>query len=1121
VGGAAFGYHDTHLLESESLLRSDGRMSTAEAAAAETLHAVVLLVDFDDQPMSATANGAPADSVDLYFNRVMLFLSQMYSQMSDGLVTITWELSPRVYRLPQKMSWYGDDVDIATREAALVHDAVVAGDPEIQYTRYDRFLLFHAGAGQEADVNNNSSELIWSVFFRTIDFQYWLDAPPDCVDEVYSANCIGIRTDDIDPRTNQPFYVPHMTIVPETESQDGYDFGILGVVAHEFGHSFGLPDLYDTTAPDDFIFADSQGIGTFGLMGAGIWNENGFFPSEMEAWSKFYVGWLRPRVVRPDETAAPVDLDLAAIEHERRSAAVRIPLGGDEYFLIENRIRDYNGNGKFDFDDADANGVFDFWTDSYAGAEFDWFLPRELAGAPAGQDGSGLLIWHIDESIIRDLLLYNLVNAEALHKGVDLEEADGIQDLDRLQLTFEAFGDSRDSWWAPFATQFTPHSEPNTDGYGDAHSGIWITDISGPGATMTFTLGFRAPGTAEIGDLKPGWPRDLPGSVRDFNPVAGDLDGDGVLELAVCAVEGNDEATISGRVLVFRPDGTPFFAPGTGPALAAGGRLRAEPILVNLDADPRPELVWVTGDSLLAMKGDGSYLTDTGVPSAAPVPYFRLPADPGRIAITAGRLEPAGSSRVCGNGPASVAGDFPEILVPVRDPGGAFVRVYAVAGPREPGGSSASRVVLEELPGRTVHAVALADIDSVDGGLAEMVTSVRTDSAGYVAISIYDYLGQDCAFEDVRTVGFSIGDTVAFTAPVVGDLNRDGLEEVVVGDSNGFVHVLSLRVHSADGVTKELGPVDADKILGSVLFDDKLFQTLPGWPVEVGTLADDALSLADVDGDGYLEVLVFGPANTLHVLNYNGTHILTLPVTVPGEDRFTEPFLSPLVLDLDGVEGAEMLLPLPDGQVRAHDSRGRAIAHWSYLGGGNQQTYPVVADLDGNGKLDLVTVEDITVGIPEGGTIQNGDEAPIVDRRGRVVVREVSEGTAQGPWPVYRGDVARSGRAIAPSGDPPDQPDILAEAFVMPNPVVRRQDTGFHYRIRSDVQRVIIEILDPRGEPVRTLEGTILPGTDNLVRWNLDNENGDAVAPGIYLARFEARAGESRDVRVQPFVVVR
>jgi flagellar hook assembly protein FlgD len=98
---------------------------------------------------------------------------------------------------------------------------------------------------------------------------------------------------------------------------------------------------------------------------------------------------------------------------------------------------------------------------------------------------------------------------------------------------------------------------------------------------------------------------------------------------------------------------------------------------------------------------------------------------------------------------------------------------------------------------------------------------------------------------------------------------------------------------------------------------------------------------------------------------------------------------------------------------------------------------------------------------------------------------------------------------------------MLAEAFVIPNPVVRRQEAGFHYRVRSDVQRVTVEILDSRGEPVRTLEGTILPGTDNLIRWNLDNENGDAVAPGIYLARFEARMGDGREVRLQPFVVVR
>jgi len=57
----------------------------------------------------------------------------------------------------------------------------------------------------------------------------------------------------------------------------------IGVFCHEFGHAFGLPDLYDTNG-------GSSGIGHWGLMGSGSWNTT-TQPSHMCAWSKGELGW--------------------------------------------------------------------------------------------------------------------------------------------------------------------------------------------------------------------------------------------------------------------------------------------------------------------------------------------------------------------------------------------------------------------------------------------------------------------------------------------------------------------------------------------------------------------------------------------------------------------------------------------------------------------------------------------------------------------------------------------------------------------------------------------------------------------------------------------------------------
>ena len=62
--------------------------------------------------------------------------------------------------------------------------------------------------------------------------------------------------------------------------------------------------------------------------------------------------------------------------------------------------------------DKDENGVV---TNIY---DYDLGLPS-----------SGLLIWHIDEQTIRNGVDNYSINSNRLHRGVDLEESDGAQDI--------------------------------------------------------------------------------------------------------------------------------------------------------------------------------------------------------------------------------------------------------------------------------------------------------------------------------------------------------------------------------------------------------------------------------------------------------------------------------------------------------------------------------------------------------------------------------------------------------------------------------------------------------------------------------------------------------------------
>ena len=161
----------------------------------------------------------------------------------------------------------------------------------------------------------------------------------------------------------------------------------IGAFAHEFGHAFGLPDLYDLREPDE-----SAGIGGWGLMGSGSWGGDGHShpekPTHMIEWSKEFLGWVDPVVIEAD------------------TAGVEIPAG--------KVVRvDYSNEA----DPEDSR----YLLMSYRG----------LSGFDLSLTGSGLLVTEVNNPRVEAGLVNNTVNAEPFEMGINVIEADGKQDLDR------------------------------------------------------------------------------------------------------------------------------------------------------------------------------------------------------------------------------------------------------------------------------------------------------------------------------------------------------------------------------------------------------------------------------------------------------------------------------------------------------------------------------------------------------------------------------------------------------------------------------------------------------------------------------------------------------------------
>jgi len=235
-------------------------------------------------------------------------------------------------------------------------------------------------------------------------------------------------------------------ISPGLWYRSGSNIGRIGVIAHETGHFFGLPDLYDTNG-------GGAGIGSYGLM-ANSWDFDGtqYCPPHLSPWSKTQLGWYTPQVIN-----ASGEYTLAQTEQVTATnpQIYKITQGfpNDEYLLIENRQN----------------------------FGFDCTLPQ-----------GGLAIWHID-----DRAGYNTEGypgqfrwpKNGNHYRVALLQADGNYDLEWGNNR----GDGGDVYHSGGNDVISegPGGHPNTDAYQQGRirqTGNSINNISISGATMTFCL---------------------------------------------------------------------------------------------------------------------------------------------------------------------------------------------------------------------------------------------------------------------------------------------------------------------------------------------------------------------------------------------------------------------------------------------------------------------------------------------------------------------------------------------------------------------------------------------------------------------------------------------------------
>jgi len=544
-------------LKTMHLFKEFGIPVPKKKARLQNLNILVLRAEFvEDNDSLSTGNGkmdlvgfgSPQDGLfydpphtKQYFERQMDFLHNYYRANSFGHCNISYVVKPDrptdSYQLPHKMSYYSgfDHYDPKTGivwfnnyamemgMVRIVADAIAAADqdPTIDFSEYDAIIVFHAGTLLQTSIN----------FFRFLDIPS-ATIPPGALEYYLGVPYIIVNN-------GQDTIQCPISCLSEMARVDQYMVGALGTVVHEFGHVLGLPDLYDVTGW-------SNGVGAFDLMGTGGWVgmpdagvPEGSIPANMGAWTRYFFGhytndpvWVEPLVVtRPESLlalrASAVDTTQSGIANQ---TMIKVPISSTEFFLIENREQDIKQKDTIIIDVEDGVPVY------VDNGEFDFFLP-----------GSGILIWHIDDNVIYANYDYNTIQIDPKHKGIDVEEADGVQHFDAWVYidSLEYYGSKYDLFFVDDSNKsnrkFGPFTNPNSDGY-FGKSLINIDILSKLDTLMNLSVKFDI--------YQTGFPISLPIKKPIHSLNYGDLDGDGDIEIIATTKYGN--------IYVFNHDGTSY-----------------------------------------------------------------------------------------------------------------------------------------------------------------------------------------------------------------------------------------------------------------------------------------------------------------------------------------------------------------------------------------------------------------------------------------------------------------------------------------------------------------------------------------------------------------------------------
>ena len=421
---------------------------------------LIILAQFTDQ---ASVGTTPASWAQQFFGATSS-VSDFYDEMSYGKLAITPASESSGTANDGVVGWVtlpinhpntgslDSEADYAAAHNT-VRQAIIAADPYVNFAAYD--------------TNGNGviepRELHITVIAAGYETAYGGEAA-QCGNSVWGHRwAIGghsVTAPTVDGKTAGS--AGYMLFGEQhcTSSNPPGHHATIGIMAHELGHDFNFPDLYDT----DF---SSEGIGNWSLMAGGSWNYTagqyqGATPAGLDPFTRTYQDWVTPAQIGGSDVTVP----LGQVETNQR--IVR---------LLDN-----------------PNGID--WNFNSQSGTGQYFLieNRQKVGYDAGLPGCGVLIWHVDETRSSG----SGANANDSDRLIDLEEADGLNQMDSAGHR----GDAGDPYPGTSGnTAFNDTSNPNSKLIDGTASGVSVTVPAG-GCASSVDVNVTAPGSSTNGYLR-------------------------------------------------------------------------------------------------------------------------------------------------------------------------------------------------------------------------------------------------------------------------------------------------------------------------------------------------------------------------------------------------------------------------------------------------------------------------------------------------------------------------------------------------------------------------------------------------------------------------------------------